>query len=161
MALDSLGMDTKVSMTVLGIALVLLYALGSGAFVDNSGWYQSLNRPSWQPPDVVFGLIWPYNFIVLGISTYTVIRDRNISTSTIYLVFLALSVISALAWSYFFYRPHDLAMASIALGLAAAFTVPLVIMTFQSKMILGLLMIPYQGWLITATALSISYWRLN
>lgn len=154
-------MDAKVIMTALGIALVLLYAFGSGAFIDNSGWYQSLNRPSWQPPDIVFGLIWPYNFIVLGVSSYRVIQERTPLASTLFLSFLALSVISALAWSYFFYRPHDLAMASFALGLAATFTVPLVIMTLQSNLILGVLMVPYQGWLITATALSVSYWKLN
>ena len=145
----------------LAIALVLVYAFGSGVFVDNSGWYQSLNRPNWQPPDVVFGLIWPYNFIILGISSFQVIRDSSPRVSVLYFVFLTLSVIAALTWSYYFYRPHDLVMASIALTTAAIFTIPLLVLTLQSKSLLGILMIPYQGWLITAAALSISYWRLN
>ncbi len=154
-------MDTKLLLSVAGIALVLIYAIGSGLFVDNSGWYQSLNRPSWQPPDFVFGLIWPYNFIVLGTAAYIVPRQSELRTSIAFLAFLALSVFSALAWSYYFYRPHDLATASIALGAAALFTIPLLLFTLQAKTFLGILLVPYQGWLFLATALSISYWRSN
>ena len=148
-------------MIAIGILLVLIYASGSGWFVDNSGWYQSLNRPSWQPPDVVFGLIWPYNFVVLGVSCVTVIRTGDSKYSIIYLSILALSIIAALAWAFYFYKPHDLFAASIALGLATLLTFPLVIMTFQKSTLVGLLLTPYQGWLITATILSVSYSRLN
>ena len=154
-----------VEMKVVGIAtaigLVLLYAVGSGFFIDNSGWYQSLNKPTWQPPDIVFGLIWPYNFIMLGISGFIVVRDASSSRSMIFLVFLALSVVAALAWSYFFYQPHDFTRASIALGLAALFTLPLLILTLQTNALVGILLIPYQGWLTIATLLSVSYGKLN
>ena len=154
-----------VEMKVVGIAiaigLVLLYAVSSGFFIDNSGWYQSLNKPTWQPPDIVFGLIWPYNFIMLGISGFIVVRDASSSRSMIFLVFLALSVVAALAWSYFFYQPHDFTRASIALGLAALFTLPLLILTLQTNALVGILLIPYQGWLTIATLLSVSYGKLN
>lgn len=154
-----------VEMKVVGIAiaigLVLLYAVGSGFFIDNSGWYQSLHKPTWQPPDIVFGLIWPYNFIMLGISGFIVVRDASSSRSMIFLVFLALSVVAALAWSYFFYQPHDFTRASIALGLAALFTLPLLILTLQTNALVGILLIPYQGWLTIATLLSVSYGKLN
>ena len=56
----------------LGIGLVLLYAGGSNYWNRQDGWYQSLTQPSWQPPGFVFGLIWPYNFIVIGIALYTI-----------------------------------------------------------------------------------------
>ncbi len=148
-------------MIIAAVILVLLYALGSGLFVDNSGWYQSLNRPHWQPPDIVFGLIWPYNFLILGTSGVTVIRGGDFRTSLVFLFFLTTSIIAALSWAYFFYKPHDLTLASIALGLAATLTIPLVVLTFQKNTLVGLLLMPYQGWLITATLLSVSYSRLN
>lgn len=153
--------DAKVIGIAVAIGLVLLYAIGSGFFIDNSGWYQSLNKPSWQPPDIVFGLIWPYNFIMLGISGFVVVRDAPTSKSVLFLIFLALSVIAALAWSYFFYQPHDFTRASISLGLAALFTLPIVIITLQTNTLVGILLVPYQGWLTIATLLSVSYGRLN
>jgi benzodiazapine receptor len=66
-------MEFKSVAAGIGIVLVLIYALGSGFWVNNApGWYTSLNRPSWQPPDFVFGLIWPYNFVILGVAAVRV-----------------------------------------------------------------------------------------
>lgn len=154
-------MEMRLALTLAAVAIVLLYAIGSGLFVDNSGWYQSLNRPSWQPPDIVFGLIWPYNFLMLGIASVSVIQRSSSRTSVIFLIFLTASVFAALAWAYFFYKPHDLVLASISLTLTAVFTLPLLFMTLQKNTLVGLLLLPYQGWLITATLLSVGYSRLN
>ncbi len=143
------------------IGLVLLYAVGSGFFMDNSGWYQELKKPSWQPPGAVFGLIWPYNFIMLGISGVSVVRSGSGLQSVLFLLFLALSVTAAITWSYFFYQPHDFNAASISLVLATALTIPILIITLQTNTLLGILLIPYQIWLTIATVLSFSYGRLN
>ncbi|MFM7491591.1 MAG: tryptophan-rich sensory protein, partial [Actinomycetota bacterium] len=71
-------MDFKFVAAALGIILVLIYAFGSGIWVSNApGWYTSLNRPPWQPPDFVFGLIWPYNFIMLGVAAFSVAQSLN------------------------------------------------------------------------------------
>lgn len=143
------------------IGLVLLYVVGSGFFMDNSGWYQELKKPSWQPPGAVFGLIWPYNFIMLGISGVSVVRSGSGLQSVLFLLFLALSVTAAITWSYFFYQPHDFTAASISLVLATALTIPILIITLQTNTLLGILLIPYQIWLTIATVLSFSYGRLN
>ena len=58
----------RIGIAAAAIVTIVVYALGSGYWVSSdSGWYRSLIQPSWQPPDWVFGLIWPYNFIMLGI----------------------------------------------------------------------------------------------
>ena len=54
--------------SVAAVARVVAYAAGSGVWVSaNPGWYAGLTRPAWQPPDIVFGLIWPYNFVALAV----------------------------------------------------------------------------------------------
>ena len=59
----------RVAAAVAAVLLVVVYAAGAGLWVSTGAqFYQSLDRPPWQPPDVVFGLIWPYNFLVLAIS---------------------------------------------------------------------------------------------
>lgn len=153
--------DYRVIAAGLGILLVLIYAIGSGYWVDNSGWYRSLNRPSWQPPDVVFGLIWPYNFVVLGFASVAVANNLSRVKSLSFLLIFALSVISALLWSYYFYQPHDFAKASAALATTAILTMPLLVLTFQASRTLGALLIPYQIWVTLASFLSASYGKLN
>lgn len=142
--------------------VVIAYAVGSGIWVStNSGWYQSLVRPPWQPPDVVFGLIWPYNFVVLGVAGWIVASRGSDGERTIFIAALALSVAAALAWSYLFYVPHALVAASVALVAAAALTAPLVFVAFRSSVPVGVALIPYQAWVTIAASLSIGYAQRN
>lgn len=144
--------------TALGIILVLIYAVGSGVWVSNApGWYTSLVKPPWQPPDFVFGLIWPYNFIMLGLASFKVSQTLSRNSVFAWLGFFTLSIIAALTWAYQFYVPHNLTIATYALGTAALLTLPVLYLTFQSSVIFGLLLLPYQIWVIIATTLAWGY----
>lgn len=155
-------MDFKFVAAALGIILVLIYAFGSGIWVSNApGWYTSLNRPPWQPPDFVFGLIWPYNFIMLGVAAFNVAQSLNRTQTIFWLSFFALSVVSALMWAYQFYVPHNLTFATIALGIAALLTIPVLYLTFKASLVIGLLLIPYQLWVVIATTLAWGYSTRN
>jgi len=154
--------EFKTIASVLGVVLVLIYASGSGIWVNNSpGWYSSLFRPSWQPPDFVFGLIWPYNFLMLGISAVKVSQTMSKSTTIFWLATFALSVTSALLWAYQFYVPHNLYFAAYALGTTALLTIPFLAITFRASLITGLLLTPYQIWVIVATTLAFGYANRN
>jgi len=146
----------------IGVALVAIYSVGSGIWVNTGdNWYRELNSPSWQPPDWVFGVIWPYNFIVLGWAAIRVAQSAAAAVNITYLVIFGLSVICALIWAYQFYRPHNLAAASMALTLAAILTLPVLVITFRESNVVGFALVPYQLWVATASALSWSYSRLN
>ena len=149
--------------TAIGIALVVVYAFGSGALMSNNGriWYQNLNAPSWQPPDFVFGFIWPYNFILLGISAYTVASRLSTSATLTFLAIFAASVFCALTWAYLFYHQNNLTGATAALALATLLTIPLLIIVFKASIGVGIALVPYQLWIATATALNYSYYKLN
>ena len=155
-------MNFKTVASAIGIILVLIYAGGSGIWVNTSpGWYTSLNRPSWQPPDFVFGLIWPYNFVVIGLTAVHVVHNQSRNNAIVWLTIFALSVTFALNWAYQFYVPHNLQIAANSLILTAIFTLPLTYLAFKSSLLYGLLFTPYQAWVITAAALSFSYAAKN
>lgn len=155
-------MTLRVVGAVAAVAIVLVYALGSGRYVaTNTAWYLSLEAPPWQPPNAVFGLAWTYNFIVLGIVGVLMALRAEARIVTAYLIVFALSVVLALAWSYLFYEPHQLMAAAVALSLCALVTVPMVVLAFVQQPLLGWLLIPYQLWLVIASSLSWGYWALN
>ena len=155
-------MDFKLIAAGAGILIVLIYAFGSGIWVSSSpGWYASLNRPSWQPPSAVIGLIWPYNFTVLGIASYQVSRSLTKFENITWLVFFGLSIAAALTWAYQFYVPHNFLYASIALTAAALFTVPMLFLTFRATLTMGLLLVPYQIWIAIAASLAWGYLARN
>ena len=152
----------RLGAAALGVLLVVVYAAGSSFWVQTSGsWYSSLKRPWWQPPDVVFGLIWPYNFVVLGFAMVYIANRLSAREVTIALVCFAVSVAAALAWSYLFYVPHHLGASAIALGTTALLTVPVLYFTFKASTLTGFLLVPYQLWVIVATSLAWGYSRLN
>jgi tryptophan-rich sensory protein len=146
----------------IGIAIVAIYVIGSGLWVNTGdSWYRTLNQPSWQPPGYIFGIIWPYNFIVLGIAAVTIAQRATTRTTLIYLTFFALSVACALIWAYQFYRPHNLQFAVIALLGTAILTLPMVVIAFRTSIPVGFALLPYQAWVATAATLSYQYSKLN
>jgi tryptophan-rich sensory protein len=155
-------MDFKFAAAAIGIILVLIYAIGSGVWVSSSpGWYASLNRPPWQPPSFIFGIIWPYNFIMLGVAAVNVAQSLTRTQNVLWLSFFALSVAAALTWAYQFYVPHNLSLAALALTIAALLTLPVLYLTFKASILIGLLLVPYQIWVAIASTLAWGYSTRN
>ena len=155
-------MDFKLIAAAIGILFVFIYAFGSGIWVSSSpGWYSTLNRPSWQPPSAFIGLIWPYNFAVLGIASYQVSRTLTRFENVTWLAFFGLSIAAALTWAYQFYVPHNFLYASIALTSAALLTLPMLLLTFRASLAMGLLLVPYQIWVAIAASLAWGYLARN
>jgi tryptophan-rich sensory protein len=142
---------------VIGIGFVLIYASGANYWNKQDGWYQSLNQPSWQPPGFVFGLIWPYNFIVIGIAIWVIASKASPIVVASAVSLFAASVIIALRWSYLFYEVHDLRGATISLFTTAILTIPFLAITFTQSIKVGIALIPYQIWIFTAAALNANY----
>jgi tryptophan-rich sensory protein len=147
---------------VLAVAVVIAYAVLSGVWVGtDSGWYRALEQPAWQPPSWVFGIIWPYNFLVLAIVSGVVSLQAPPLRVAVLETFLMASVAAALAWAYLFYVPHIFSSAAVALSAAAVLTVPVVIIAFLTGWQWGALLMPYQIWVALAASLSWGYLRLN
>lgn len=61
--------------TLAWCALVVVFAALANVWNGHEpGWYASLARPSFQPPDIVFGLMWPLNFLLLLVVGLTTVR---------------------------------------------------------------------------------------
>jgi len=152
----------KIIGSAIGIALVLVYAVGSGLLVNTrDGWYGGLNKASWQPPAYVPGLIWPYSFVVLGIAAVLVSNRLSALATSLYLAIFAMSVAAALTWAYQFFGPHNLEAAAIALTVLSALTIVLVVIAARASVPVAIALVVYQLWVITATAVGWAFVRLN
>lgn len=155
-------MSSRLVAALMSTVLVLGYAVGSGLWVSSGdGWYRSLVRPSWQPPSAVFGLIWPYNFLVLGIAGWIVANRGTAAERTVWLCSLAVGVAGALLWARLFYVSHSLWPAAVALAVAAVLAVPLVGVAWRTNPVLGVAVLPYALWVAVATSLAVGYASLN
>ena len=120
------------------IITIVVYAVGSGALVSTgSTWYLALDKPAWQPPSWIFGLIWPYNFVAIGVVGSVIAWNAAPARVIAVLVLLAVTVAFALTWAYLFYGPHQLTGAAIALTATAVLTLPIVAIAFAERWWLG------------------------
>ena len=155
-------MNLRNALSFAGIAIVVVYVVGSGLWVNTGdSWYNNLNRPTWQPPGFIFGIIWPYNFVVLGIAAFVVGQRASKPVAFTYLAFFALSVAAALVWAFQFYRPHNFTAAAIALTATAVLTIPMSYILFTISLPIAIAVMPYQVWVAIAATLSWTYRSLN
>ena len=144
-----------------GVLLVVLaYAVLSVRWTSaGSAWYRTLPRPRWQPPDLVFGVIWPLNFGALAVAGLVVALERPPRDGARWLLLLVASVGLALGWAHTFYVRHALGVAVLLLSGAAALTWLLLALTHSLVPWAGWALVPYSTWLSVATALAVAYWR--
>lgn len=157
------GMTTgRLAAAAVSVVLVVVYAGGSGRWVSQGDrWYRSLERPPWQPPDVVFGLAWPYNFTVLAIVGVVVASSADARARAVWLTAFALSVVAALGWARLFYVSHALWPAAVSLAVATLATVPMVVVAGRTRPWAGVVLLPYVAWLCIATSLAAGYAARN
>lgn len=143
------------------LAVVVVYAGLSRVWTDTeSRWYRSLTEPSWQPPDVVFGIIWPLNFLALAVVGVLVSRNRP-DVAGRALAVLAVSVGFALGWSYLFSQERALVGAAVSLVVAAVLTWVLVAVVARAGAAYAAGLLVYAVWMSLAASLSIGFVALN
>jgi translocator protein len=138
-------------------------AASSAATMDGlRTWYRTIRRPSWNPPNEVFGPVWTTLYLLMGVALLQVVRseeDRVVRQIGLALFVLQLALNAG--WSWIFFTNHDLFGALIeivALWLAIAATL---IAFANVRRSAALLLVPYLGWVTFATALTATIWSLN
>ena len=125
-------------------------------------WYAALSKPSFNPPNSIFGPVWTTLFLLMGISAYLIWRKgvQNNNVRIALLIFILQLLLNVL-WSYLFFGLHSPSSAFfeiIFLWLA-------ILITFLSFMKIsksaGILLLPYLLWVSLATILNLFIWKLN
>jgi benzodiazapine receptor len=153
--------DARLIVALSIVGVVVVYAVLSQYWTSRSAaWYESLPRPSWQPPNLVFALVWPLNFLLLGISGWVMGYTQPRVASITFGVTLTGSVVFALSWAYLFYVPHRLGLATASLMSAAVLAWGLVSVAWVTELWVGVMVLPYAVWMTMASALSLAYARI-
>lgn len=159
---------TKTRFQFLPFVINLLIPLSFGAIgglitiKSVNTWYPGLQKPSFNPPNWLFGPVWSALFIVIGISAYLIWSKRKQiihfpRTIAIYFIQLILN----LCWSYLFFYHHLIGASLIEIiALLAAILVNGIVF-YKIDKTAGLLFIPYFLWVSFATLLTYHIYALN
>lgn len=148
------------------IVLAALWGIavaGLGALLTSlTPWYRALRKPSWQPPDWLFGPAWSVILTLASVSAYLGWRDAATADQrTLVIVLFLINGALNILWSplFFRWRRPDLALAEVPF-LWLSILVPIIALAPISH-VASLLLVPYLIWVSFATVLNIAIVRLN
>jgi tryptophan-rich sensory protein/uncharacterized protein YbjT (DUF2867 family) len=149
---------------LIGFFAVCFTAAGLGAAVTATsvgGWYQTLAKPSWNPPDWLFGPVWTALYLLMAIAGWLVWRRGGWTHARGSLCLFALQLSLNVGWSAIFFGLHSPGFAFleiVALWLAIAATA---IGFARKSSMAALLLVPYLAWTSFAVVLNLVIWSLN
>ena len=126
------------------------------------GWYKTLKKPSFNPPNWIFAPVWITLYTLMGISLFRIwnLPDYTSGRSTALIFFFTQLLLNAL-WSYIFFGMEELWRAFREI-LAMWVFILLSIQSFAAlDPLAAWLLVPYLAWVTFAAVLNFSIARLN
>jgi tryptophan-rich sensory protein len=158
--MSALGMKTR-PVLVAAFAAILVAILG-GTITELGPWYQSLERPAWQPPDWLFGPVWTTIFALAALSAATAWQNAPTRAARDWIVILfSLNGFLNLLWSFLFFRMHRPDWALVEVGLLFLSILLLMFSLSRISRLSSLLLAPYLLWVGFAAALNWKVVQLN
>ena len=146
------------ALALLGFILLTFLAPAAGAFTPPGEWYQTLNKPSWNPPPWIFGPVWTALYLMMATAAWMVWKRIGFGpVLTLYFVQLALNA----AWTPMFFGAHEIGAALVIIGCMWGAIFKTMQAFFTVHRPAGLLLVPYLAWVSFATFLNFTLWRLN
>jgi len=121
------------------------------------GWYATLQKPSFSPPNFLFAPVWTTLYILMGISLALILNKKNKTAIIFFVVQLVLNSL----WSILFFglKSPKLAFVEIIfLWLAILITI---LKFFKISKLAGWLFVPYLLWVSFASFLNLTIVKLN
>jgi tryptophan-rich sensory protein len=126
------------------------------------GWYASLTKPSFSPPNGIFGPVWITLYALMGIAAWLVYdkgRKRPEVRQALF-VFAAQLVLNVL-WSIMFFGAHRILGAFVIIVALWVLILGTILRFFRIAKPAAILLVPYLLWVGFAAVLNGSFYVLN
>ena len=142
----------KVLTFSLFLLTLLVIGLVNSIFMEfgESSWYQSLQLPSFTPPDAVFLFFWTFLYILLAFAGSILYLAEKSMGRTLALCFFTLQLILNLLWPFLFFCMKNPLFAAYEMIFLWLFTMLCMLYSYKIKPLAGWLLIPYGLWLTFA-----------
>jgi len=145
------------------LAVFLLLVIGGGMAIGYvtrpDGWHAALVKPSFNPPNWVFGPVWTILYVLIAIAGWRTWQRLPRSATAMRL--WVLQMILNFAWSPTFFGLHRI---DIALGIVLAMLASIaafIVVSMRHDRVSALLFAPYLLWVSFASLLNGAVWWLN
>ena len=151
-------------MAIVGAVICLAVGGLSGIVTADSipNWYSTLNKPSFNPPNWIFGPVWTFLYTLMGISA-GIIWEKGLEREEVReaLQIFGVHLLLNAFWTilFFGFQTPEIALAEILILL-----ITIILYTrrfYRIDHISGWMQVPYIAWVSFATILNLSIVWLN
>ena len=146
-------------------SLLIPLAVGgiSGFFTVSAipGWYRTIQKPSWNPPNWVFGPVWTSLYILMGIAMFLIWTRPKSPLRQRALYLNAAQLVLNFFWSLIFFNLHAIGWALLEIGVLWVLIVSTMFAYDKVYKPAAWLLLPYIVWVTFATMLNGAIWWLN
>lgn len=149
---------------LVGFAVLCLAVSGIGGAITATsvdGWYQTLQKPSFNPPDWVFGPVWTVLYVMMAVAAWRVWRRAGFASGRTALAAFLVQLGLNLAWTVLFFGVQAIGPALIEIVVLLAAIVVTAVLFWRIDRLAGWLLVPYGLWVAYAALLNAALWRLN
>lgn len=133
-------------------------AATTGAMFEPGEWYENLSKPSWNPPNWLFPVVWTFLYIAMSVAAARVGTHEG---SAYALAFFAMQIAFNTLWTPIFFGLKRMRAAIVVMAFLWIAVAACLVTFWQIDLIAGLLFVPYLIWVSVAGALNYSVWQLN
>jgi tryptophan-rich sensory protein len=126
------------------------------------GWYAGLTKPSFNPPNWIFGPVWTTLYALMGIAAWLVYdkRAKRTDVKQALYVFVAQLILNVL-WSVMFFGAHQILGGFVIIVALWLLILGTILRFLKISKTAAILLVPYILWVSFATALNASLYVLN
>jgi translocator protein len=132
--------------------------LAIGLFTLPGEWYAGLVKPSFNPPNWIFGPVWTALYFMIGVAGWRIyVKDPSGAAMKIWWAALALNFI----WSPVFFGAQQLGVALVIILALLVSILAFIVISRPADRPSSLLFIPYAAWVGFATLLNGALFMMN
>ncbi|MBM4256088.1 MAG: tryptophan-rich sensory protein [Deltaproteobacteria bacterium] len=124
-------------------------------------WYARLRKPSWTPPNWIFGPVWSILYTCMAVAAWLVWRKHQSVVIVVPLALFMVQLALNLGWSVMFFGMQNPGAACVEIVFLWGAIVATLLAFWRVTAIAGWLLVPYLGWVTFAVALNFAIWQLN
>lgn len=149
----------KITLCVV-ICLGLGIASGFSTAESVNGWYETIRKPGWNPPNRLFGPVWTVLYILMGIAA-ALVWHSNLPNKKTALILFAVQFLLNILWSYIFFGMHNILLAFADILLLSVMIAITIAWFLKINKVAAWLLLPYFMWVSFASTLNFSIYLLN
>lgn len=124
-------------------------------------WFQTINKPSFNPPSYLFGPVWTTLYILMGISFYIILQTPYTKSKKYALSVFFIQLLLNSAWSFLFFKYQLIGIAFIEIILIWISIICMIQAFYTINKKAAYLQLPYLLWVSFASILNGAIWWLN